>query len=370
MTPHRVHNFNPGPAALPLVVLQQIQQEMLDFRGTGMSILEHSHRASTYEAVHQETNHLLRKLLKVPADYHTLWMQGGGNGQFAIVPLNLLCPGQHADYVVTGVWSEKALAEAKLIGDARAVASTQNSDGSYTRVPKPAEVQVDPKASYLHITSNNTIYGSQFHDFPRSNFSGAGGVPLVADMSSDLLWRPIDVTQFGLIYAAAQKNIGPAGITTVIVHRDLVARGSNSIPKIFRYATLAKEDSLQNTIPTFAVYVCNLVLRWIDGLGGLEAIERRNRQKASSLYGCIDELVDFYRCPVEVDSRSVMNVVFRLPSEDLEKRFLSEATSHGFIGLKGHRSVGGIRVSMYNAVEPSSVDALVSFMRHFAATCG
>ncbi len=362
---HRVINFAPGPATLPLSTLEQAREDLVDFQGTGMSILEHSHRGKDYAAVHAETKQLLTDLLRIPEGYRILFMQGGARGQFGLLPMNLLPKIGSADYVMTGTWSETAIEEARIVGTAREAGSTRNADGTYTRVPRPEELELDPGAAYVHVTSNNTIFGTQFFDFPDT-----GSVPLVADMSSDVAWAPLDVSRFGLIYAGAQKNLGIPGITVVVIREDLIERGRTDLPRIFQYRTLAKADSLQNTITTFAVYMMRNVLRWVREQGGLEAMERRNRSKAERLYGAVDASPDFYRCPVEPASRSVMNAVFRLPSEELEAKFVAEAKEHGMVGLKGHRSVGGIRVSMYNAMEPSGVETLVSFMGDFAARNG
>ncbi len=355
----RVKNFNAGPAALPLPALERAQRELLDFDHTGMSIMEHSHRGKAYEGVHNEAIALLRELLGVPDTHHVLLLQGGASQQFAMIPMNLLGQGQTADYVLTGAWSKKAIGEAKTVGATRIAMSTE-ADGKYRRVPKSSELKLDPSAAYLHLTSNETIDGVQFQDFPRT-----GAVPLVADMSSDLLWRPIDVSNFGLIYAGAQKNIGPSGLTLVIVRKDLVEKGRTDIPKIFRYSTHAAENSLYNTPPTFSIYLVRNVLDLVKKGGGLAAVERRNRDKGDLLYAAIDARPDFYRCPVERDSRSYMNVVFNLPTAELEAEFVASASKAGFVGLKGHRSVGGIRASIYNAVELEWVRALVDFMNHF-----
>ncbi|MFZ1863080.1 MAG: 3-phosphoserine/phosphohydroxythreonine transaminase [Polyangiales bacterium] len=356
----RVINFNAGPATLPLAVLEQAKKELLDFDGTGMSLLEHSHRGAAYAKVHEETKALVRELLGVPDTHEVLFMQGGASAQFALVPMNLRAPGESADYIMTGAWSDKALSEAKITGEARE-AGTGKVDGHYIRVPKQSELSLDPKAAYVHFTSNNTIMGTQFHEYPDS-----GGVPLVADMSSDILWRPIDVSKFGLIYAGAQKNLGPAGITLMILRKDLAERSPKTLPKILRYKTILDNDSLQNTIPTFAVYMVRNVLRWVRDQGGAAAMETRNRQKAGYIYGMIDENPSFFRCPVEVESRSMMNPVFRLPTEELEKKFISEASAAGMVGIKGHRSVGGIRTSIYNAMDPGDVQKFVEFARAFA----
>ena len=357
----RVHNFNAGPAGLPLPALERAQRELLEYGGTGMSIMEHSHRGKAYEAVHEEAITLLRQLLGVPDDYHVLLLQGGASQQFAVVPMNLLPPGKSADYVITGGWSEKAFEEAGRLGAVRVAASTA-VDKRYTRVPRQDELKLDPQAAYVHMTTNNTLFGTQWHWLPDT-----GEVPLVADMSSDILWRRIDVRKFALIYAGAQKNIGPSGLTLVLARKDLVDGGRKDIPVIFRYATHAANNSLYHTPPTFAIYLMRNVLAYTAEIGGLDEIERRNRRKGEILYGAIDENPDFFRAPVEKDSRSFMNVVFRLPSEDLEKRFVAEAAKEGMVGLAGHRSTGGIRASIYNAVELASVERLVEFMRAFAA---
>jgi phosphoserine aminotransferase len=360
----RVYNFNPGPAALPLAALERARDELVDFRGSGMSIIEHSHRGKEYEAVHDEAIALVRELLSVSDDYHVLLLQGGASQQFAVVPMNLLSQGKSADYIVTGGWSEKALEEAKLVGQAR-VAATTAVDGKYTRIPRQDELKLDPAAAYVHMTSNNTLFGTQWFDFPDT-----GSVPLVADMSSDFMWRKFDVSKFGLIYAGAQKNVGPSGIVIVLARKDLVDGGRKDIPKIFRYKTHADNRSLYNTPPTFSIYLVRNVLAWAKDQGGLGAIEKTNREKGRVLYGVIDQLPDFYRAPVEKASRSLMNVVFRLPTEALEEQFVSEAKKNKMVGLKGHRSVGGIRVSTYNAVSLEAVQALTTFMQEFAKANG
>jgi phosphoserine aminotransferase len=355
----RVYNFNAGPAALPLAALERARDELIDFKGSGMSIIEHSHRGKEYEAVHDEAEALVRELLSVSDQYHVLFLQGGASQQFAMVPMNLLPEGKSADYILTGGWSEKALDEAKIIGQTR-VAWTGEST-KYTRIPEASEIKVDPQAAYVHLTSNNTLYGSQWFDFPDT-----GNVPLVGDMSSDFLWRKFDVSRFGLVYAGAQKNAGPSGIVIVIVRKDLVESGRKDIPKIFRYKTHAETRSLYNTPPTFSVYMVRNVLSWLKDQGGLAVMEKLNREKGKVLYGAIDAAPDFYRCPVEKKSRSLMNVVFRLPSEALEEQFVAEAKKAKMIGLKGHRSVGGIRASTYNAVSLEAVQALTVFMAEFA----
>lgn len=370
----RTMNFNAGPAALPLAALERARAELTDFAGSGMSVMEHSHRGKDYERVHDEAIALLRELLGVPATHEVLFLQGGASQLFAQLPMNLLPEGGVADYVVTGAWGEKAVAEANVVAAlARArvnvACSTASGEGkarSYVRAPTPQEVHPTPGAAYLHFTSNETIHGVEFEVDPARPFPPSGGAPLVADMSSDFLWRRFDVSRFGLVYAGAQKNIGPSGIVVVIASKDLVARGRGDIPKIFQLRTHAENRSLYNTPPTFGVYMVRNVLAWLKDEGGLAAMEARNRAKAARLYGVIDANAAFYRCPVERESRSVMNVVFRLPSEQQEEAFVAEAKRRGMIGLKGHRSVGGIRASTYNAVEPAWVEALCGFMEEFA----
>lgn len=359
----RAFNFGPGPSALPLSVLQETAAEWLDFAGTGMSVLEVSHRGAEYEAVHKDAQVRLKRLLGLGDDYTVLMVGGGASTQFAAVPLNLLRPGQTADYLVTGYWAKKAYKEAQLFGTVNLAADTA-VEGAYCRVPRAEECLFTPGAAYVHLTSNNTIFGSQYPSFPKP------AAPLVADMSSDLLSRPIDARAFGLIYAGAQKNLGPAGVTVVIIRNELLERCRDGMPTMLHYPTLAKADSLHNTPPCFAIYLMGKVFKWVEEQGGLEGMGRRSQQKAATLYGTIDRHPGFYRAPVDKDSRSAMNVVFRLPSEELEKRFISEAKAQGMIGLKGHRSVGGVRASIYNGVEPAWVEALASFMESFVRQHG
>jgi phosphoserine aminotransferase len=371
---NRVKNFNAGPAALPLPALERAREELLDFAGSGMSVMEHSHRGKEYEAVHDEAIALLRELLAIPDTHEVLFVQGGASQLFAQLPMNLIERGRSADYVVTGAWGEKALSEAKtaaamLGGAVRLAGTTGAGDGKekqYVRAAVARDLQLAPDAAYVHLTSNETIHGVQYAVDPARPFPDTGAVPLVADMSSDFLWRPFDVSRFGVVYAGAQKNIGPSGVVVVIARKDLVAGGRKDIPKIFQLRTPAENRSLYNTPPTFGIYMVRNVLAWLKGLGGLPAMERRNREKAGRLYAAIDAASDFYRCPVERESRSVMNVVFRLPTEADEERFVKEAKARGMVGLKGHRSVGGIRVSTYNAVEPAWIDELTAFMQAFA----
>lgn len=361
----RVINFNAGPAGLPLPALEKAQAEFLDFRGSGMSIMEHSHRGKEYEAVQRDVVARLTRLLGIPDSHTVLFLTGGASTQFALVPMNFLPAGASADYVLTGVWSEKAIEEAMLIGQTRVAGSTRDADGRYTRVPTQAEVSFDPRAVYAHTTSNNTIYGTQFH-----SFLDTGAVPHVCDMSSDFMWRPLDVSGFDFLYAGAQKNLGPSGVVVAIARKEFLARGRKDIPKIFRYSTHAENDSLYNTPPTLAIYLMGNVLEWIEGQGGLAGLERRNRAKADALYGALDRLSGFYTAPVEKASRSVMNIVFRCPSEALDDRFVAESRKAGMVGLKGHRLSGGIRASTYNAVSLQDIQALVSFMESFAKSNG
>ncbi|WP_242395160.1 3-phosphoserine/phosphohydroxythreonine transaminase [Anaeromyxobacter oryzisoli] len=370
----RAKNFNAGPAALPLPALQRALDEFLDFSGSGMSVMEHSHRGKDYEAVHDEAIALVRELLSVPDAYDVLFLQGGASQLFAQIPMNLVERGRSADYVVTGAWGDKALAEAKtataMLGAGARLAGTtgegEGKDKRFVRAATAKDLRLAPDAAYVHLTSNETIHGVEYEVTPARPFPDAGKVPLVVDMSSDFLWRPIDVSRFGLIYAGAQKNIGPSGVVVVIVRKDLVAAGRKDIPKIFQLRTAADNKSLYNTPPTFGIYMIRNVLAWLKGLGGLAAMEQRNREKAAKLYAVIDANASFYRCPVERESRSVMNLVFRLPTEADEERFVKEAKAQGMVGLKGHRSVGGIRVSAYNAVEPAWIDALCELMQGFA----
>ncbi len=361
----RVINFSAGPAGLPLPALEQAKEELLDFKGAGASVMELSHRGKEYDAVHQEAVSLLQELLGIPDTHQVLFLQGGASLQFAMVPMNFLLPGSSADYVITGVWSEKAYEEAGRVGRAKVACTTKNDDKQFTRVPKASELNLDPEARYVHLTSNNTIFGTQFMEFP-----DVGGKKLIADMSSDFLWRPFDVSKFGMVYAGAQKNLGPSGVVVAIADKGLMADARRDIPKILRYQTHAEANSLYNTPPTFAIYLVRNVLQWVKAQGGLPGMEKRNRTKAESLYGAIDKLEDFYRCPVERESRSVMNVVFRLPTEALEEQFVKEAKAEKMVGLKGYRTVGGIRASTYNAVSPEDVQTLVSFMEAFAKKHG
>ena len=357
-TTKRAYNFNAGPSALPLSALQKAQSELLDFQGAGMSILEMSHRGKEYEAVHNQAITLLRELLAIPEDYEVLFLQGGASLQFAMIPMNFLPAGRRAGYVNTGVWSEKAIAEAKKLGDAYEVASTKAVN--HNSIPAPGELKVEADTAYVHITSNNTIFGTQWRDFPDT-----GNVPLIADMSSDILSRPFDVSKFSLIYAGAQKNLGPAGVTLVIIKKSFLATANPNIPTMLRYGTFAKENSLYNTPPTFGIYLMGLVLAWIKEQGALAAITRRNEEKAALIYDTIDASQGFYTGHAVPAARSLMNITFRLPNEELEKKFLAEAKQAGFVGLAGHRSVGGCRASAYNAVPVEACQALKDLMVKF-----
>lgn len=354
----RAHNFNAGPAALPLTVLQRAQAEFVDFNGIGMSIMEISHRSKDYEVVHNQAITLLKELLAIPDEYEVLFMQGGASQQFAMVPMNFLLPGKRGGYVMTGVWSEKALAEAEKLGETFVAASTK--DSNYRHIPDLAELNYDSNASYVHLTSNNTIFGTEWQQFPHT-----GEIPLIADMSSDILSRPFDVRKFALIYAGAQKNLGPSGVTVVIVRRQLLERSNKQVPTMLKYETFAKENSLYNTPPTFGIYMMKLMLEWVKEQGGLNAIYKRNQQKAALIYQVIDNSNGFYIGHAEPCSRSLMNITFRLADTDLEKKFLETAKAAGFVGLAGHRLVGGCRASAYNAVPYESCLALSQLMMDF-----
>jgi len=356
-TTTRIFNFSAGPAVLPVEVLEQAQRDLISLPGVGMSILEISHRSKPFDEVIEGCEADLRTLAGIPKDYHVLFLQGGASLQFSMVPMNLLSAQTSADYIVTGAWSQKAVKEAKRVGGAKIAASTESEN--FARIPRQQELKLDPGAAYVHYTTNNTIFGTEFNYVP-----DVGSVPLVADASSDIFSGPIDVPKFGLIYAGAQKNLAPAGLTLVIVRDDLVKRTPSSLPTMLQYGVHAENKSMYNTPPVFAIYIMRLVLAWLIKLGGLAAIDRRNARKADKLYAEIDR-TGFYRGHASKDSRSRMNVTFRLPSEDLEKAFIKEATSAGLDGLKGHRSVGGLRASIYNAFPEEGVDALVQFMAEF-----
>jgi phosphoserine aminotransferase len=364
-TVHRVHNFSAGPAVLPLVVLEEIQRDLIALPGVGMSILEISHRSKVFESILARAEADLRQLAGVPSGYKVLFLQGGASLQFAMVPMNLLGADTTADYIDTGSWAEKAIQEAVKVGSVHIAASSKAD--SYSRVPSQSEFRLVPGSAYVHITTNNTIEGTQFHGVP-----DVGNVPLVGDTSSEMFSRPIDVSRYGLIYAGAQKNMGPAGLTVVIVRDDLLQRSkarASVLPIMMNYAVMSEHGSLYNTPPTFAVYVLGLVMKWLIARGGLAAMDVANKRKASKLYAEIDR-TGFYRGTAQKDSRSLMNVTFRLSSPELEKQFIKECTSAGLDGLAGHRSVGGMRASIYNAFPEEGVDALVAFMRDFERAKG
>jgi phosphoserine aminotransferase len=356
-TATRIHNFSAGPAILPVEVLEQAQRDLMSLPGVGMSILEISHRSAAFDEVIEGCEADVRALGNIPDTYRVLFLQGGASLQFSMVPMNLLPAGGSADYVDTGVWSDKAIKEAKKVGTVRIAASTAAE--KHTRVPRSDELSLDPNAAYVHITTNNTIYGTQWRTIPET-----GGVPLVADASSDIYSRPIDVAKYGLIYAGAQKNLGPSGVTLVIVREDLLVRTPKTLPTMLQYGVHAENKSLYNTPPVFGIYIMRLVMQWLRKAGGLQAMEQINERKAARLYAEIDR-TGYYRGHAEADSRSRMNVTFRLPSEELEKKFVKESTAAGLDGLKGHRSVGGLRASIYNAFPEAGVDALVQFMQEF-----
>lgn len=361
---HRIHNFSAGPAILPLPVLEQAQRDLVALPGVGMSVLEISHRSKVFEAICFGAEENIKKLAGVPDGYHVLFLQGGATLQFSMVPINLLPAGGTADYLETGAWSEKAAKEAAKVGSVHVAASSKATQ--FDRIPATSAASWSASPAYVHMTSNNTIFGTQYHQLPEP----PAGVPLVNDASSDIFCRPVDVARFGLIYAGAQKNLSIAGLTLVIVRDDLLSRVAANAPIYLKYSTHAKERSLYNTPPVFGIYVLHLVLEHLLATGGLDGAERRNRRKAEKLYAAIDGSGGFYRGHAQPDSRSWMNVTYRLPTEELEQRFVQEAKAAGLDGLKGHRSVGGIRASIYNAFPEEGVDALVAFMADFQRRAG
>ena len=358
----RVYNFSAGPAMLPEVVLERAREEMLDWRGSGMSVMEMSHRGKEFMAIAAQAETDLRELLAIPANYKVLFLQGGASSQFAMVPINLLRGRTQADYINTGQWSKKAIAEGKRFCAVNVAASSEAQ--KFTTIPERSGWSLNPDAAYVHYTPNETIGGVEFHEVP-----DVGDVPLVADMSSTMLSRPIDVSRFGVIYAGAQKNIGPAGLTVVIVREDLIGGAMENMPIMFDYKTHAENESMYNTPPTYSWYLAGLVFDWLKRNGGLEAMAEINRRKATRLYAAIDES-GFYRNPVDVACRSWMNVPFTLADESLDASFLAEAKAAGLQTLKGHRSVGGMRASIYNAMPEAGVDALIEFMADFARRKG
>ncbi len=361
-TATRIFNFSAGPAVLPLEVLEEAQRDLISLPGVGMSVLEISHRSKPFDEIIGGCEADLRKLAGIPDDYHVLFLQGGASLQFSMVPMNLLPQGGSADYIVTGVWAQKAVKEAKRVGAVKIAGTTESEN--FKRVPRQSELTLDANAAFVHYTTNNTIFGTEFHYVP-----DAGSVPLVADMSSDIFSRPIETSKFGLIYAGAQKNLAPAGVTLAIIRDDLAKRSPASLPTMLQYGVHVENKSLYNTPPVFPIYVMRLVLKWLLKQGGLPAIAQHNERKAAKVYAEIDR-TGFYRGHADKDSRSWMNVTFRLPSEELEKKFAKESTAAGLDGLKGHRSVGGIRASLYNAFPEAGVDALVDFMRSSRSRTG
>lgn len=350
----RIYNFSAGPSMLPEKVLAKAASEMLDYNGTGMSVMEMSHRTKTYESIIENAESLLRKLMNIPDNYSVMFLQGGASGQFAMIPMNLMTRNKKADFINTGTWSKKAMNEAKLAGTVNVIASSEDKNFTYI----PENYTISPDADYLHITANNTIEGTRFITYPDSS------VPLVADMSSNILSEEIDVSKFGLIYAGAQKNLGPAGVTIVIIRNDLIGKHREETPIFFRYETHAKEKSLYNTPPSYSIYIVGLVLEWLNDLGGVKAMEAINREKAAILYDFIDNS-DMFKSPVDKKYRSLMNIPFTAPNDELNEAFIKEAEKAGMTALRGHRLVGGMRASIYNAMPVEGVKKLVEFMKNF-----
>ncbi len=354
----RAFNFNPGPATLPLPVLEQARDELLDFKGNGMSILEISHRSKDFESLALETETLMKTLMNIPPDYRVLFMQGGASSQFAMVPMNFLPAGETADYIVTGGFAERAYKDALLLGNIH-LAATTKAEG-HSRIPRQEELIFSPAPAYVHMTTNNTIFGTQWQYTPATQ-----GAPLMADMSSDILSRPLDISAYDLIYAGAQKNMGPSGVTVIIISQKLLEKVPQNLPSMLRYDIQAQNNSLYNTPSTFGIYIINLVLKWITAQGGLVKLEESNRRKAAHIYKVLDTFPHFYKGHAGKESRSLMNITFRLPSQDMESLFTEEAKKANMAGLKGHRSVGGIRASIYNAMPEAGCRALAEFMVDF-----
>lgn len=359
---NRAYNFNAGPAALPLTVLEKAQSELLDFDNSGMSVIEMSHRGKEFDNVNNEANAIIRKLMGISDDYEVLFMPGGASMQFCLIPMNFRRAGKSADFVHTGAWGGKAIKEAKVLGDTKVI--WDNKEENYSRCPKASELSISPDAEYVHICSNETIGGIKYFELPET-----GNIPLIADMSSSIMSEVIDVNKYGMIYAGAQKNIGPSGLALCIIKKDLFERIPADINTFFKYTTHSENDSMYNTPNTWAIYILKLVCEYVESLGGIAAMQKINEEKAKLLYDVIDGS-DFWKSPVDKQSRSIMNVVWRLGSEDLEKKFVNEAKAVNMIGLKGHRSVGGIRASIYNAVPKENVVALVDFMKEFEKNNG
>ena len=362
MKANRIYNFNPGPAALPLTVLEEIRDNFLDFNGSGMSITEISHRSIHFDDVINDAVARTKRLMGLDDRYHVLFLQGGASMQFAMIPMNFLAGNSSADYVDTGTWSSKAIKEAQILGKSINVVAS-SADKNYSYIPQ--DINFNKEAGFVHLTSNNTIKGTGWSEFPETN-----GVPIICDMSSDIMSKPIDVKKFGLMYAGAQKNIGPAGVCLVVVRQDMLDLVPDSVPTMLRYTTYAAKNSLYNTPPCFAIYTLGLVLKWLEEtVGGLDKMAALNRKKANLLYNFMDA-GGYYRATAEPDSRSLMNITFRLPNEDLEQQFVRQALENGLGGLKGHRSVGGCRASLYNAVPMEAVESLVDFMKEFEKANG
>jgi phosphoserine aminotransferase len=356
----RIYNFSAGPAILPEEVLKEVQDNLMSLPGVGMSILEISHRSKTFDDIINQTKADIKELLDIGDDYSIMFLQGGASLQFYMVPLNIMPPKNKADYIVTGTWAKKAVKEAKRIGDVNIAATTEET--TFNRIPKQDELNLSGDASYVHFTSNNTIYGTQFKTEPE-----VGDVTLVCDASSDIFHKKIDVNKYGMIYAGAQKNMGPSGVTMVIYRNDLLERSSDDLPTMLNYKTHVEKDSMFNTPNTFGIYIIGLVAKWLLNMGGLDKMYETNKHKAGILYDCIDNSNGFYKGHAEKESRSLMNITFNLPTEELEKKLIAEASNAGFSGLKGHRSVGGLRASIYNAFPTKGVEALVEFMKDFQA---
>ncbi|NJD21777.1 MAG: 3-phosphoserine/phosphohydroxythreonine transaminase [Melioribacter sp.] len=355
---NRIYNFSAGPAILPVEVLLEAQKDFISYKGSGMNVMEMSHRGKIFDAIIKEADADLRKLLGIDDKFAILFLQGGATLQFSMVPLNLMPPKNKADYIVTGSWSEKAVKEGKRVGTVNIAATTKSEN--YTRIPKQSELKLDPDASYVHFTSNNTIYGTEWRSEPET-----GNIPLVCDASSDFLHKKLDMNKYGLIYAGAQKNIGPAGVTVVIIRKDLLERSSDSLHTYMNYKIHVDNESMYNTPTTFGIYIAGLVFKWLLNMGGLDEMYRRNVEKAKVLYDAFDSSDGYYKGTTVKENRSLMNVTYRLPNEQLEEKFIKEASAKGFSGLKGHRSVGGIRASIYNAFPKKGVEELVSFMSDF-----
>lgn len=354
----RIYNFSAGPAVLPEEVLKEAQEELYSYKDSGMSVMEMSHRSKDYDAIFKGAQNDLKKLLDISDNYEVLFLQGGATLQFSMVPLNIMPPNNKADYINTGAWAKKAIKEAKRVGEVNIAGTSEATN--FNRIPKQNELKLSPDASYVHFTSNNTIFGTQFQSEPE-----VGNIPLVCDTSSDMLHKKIDVNKYGIIYAGAQKNMGPSGATIVIINKDLLERSSDQIHTYLNYKVHVDGESLYNTPPTFAVYIIGLVYKWLLNMGGLDEMYRRNLEKANILYDFMDSSDGYYKGTAEKEDRSLMNITFRLPNEELEKKLIAEAAANGFSGLKGHRSVGGLRASIYNAFPKKGVEDLTEFMKDF-----